>query len=395
MNYKSLFAGRTAVLVSNTRPMFAQLPKIGALFFSTTTSSSSSSVPLPQLWLQAVRQVDPAQLDPNSASSSLYDAAFLGDKLLGAAAAKYIWHHGLGKADQAVLSNRQAALLLDVALSNQFFKEQHEHLLPHLQTSLQDRRSHLVGTVLEAAVARVYDQGGGHLENAAIDDLAAYLVKNSLHGPGRKLNVRLQSQWDETKQYWTTTAFRKHVSVTATASTKKQAERSAIQQLFEALGLSRVKSLLEQEGGENDDEDKSTTTSTNTNDLWQQTKIPKKGAQQSRMEESEVEFMFNLLHTTDDRESFPMNDDGNANDNKASQQKQWWSSTAVVAATNAGQKDVENDLQRQDSKKSRSKNHQAMRKKNVHTRTSSTPQTKKSTTHKKASQGNLWWSTKS
>jgi hypothetical protein len=161
--------------------------------------------------------------------------AWRGDKFLGAAAAKVLHY------SNCMHTNGTASKLTAIALSNSFMARHHGTLLPGLSRDIGNLSEHGVSTILEAAVAEVFEAN-----QPAVEDLARWLLqkaeippdphaKGNLLQHGGTVTVHKCREGSDHSPIYTATAKLNGKSAKGKGSTKKKAEQLASETV---LGLS-------------------------------------------------------------------------------------------------------------------------------------------------------------
>ena len=222
-----------------------------------------------RMWHRALRDVPLARILPRDADfgAGADDAvaverdgetaerlAFFGDKLLNAAVASAVYdRHGLA------LSTGEMSTLVARARSNQLFAR----LLPKLlredmvaatpEDAVRRGRAHSAGTMVEAAVFLVFENGG-EAASAAIAEVGAFLLAEAAAGPtasdvtnhkgtlvelvakGVPGSLRSKGLGPQAPdQEFEAVAKLDGASASARARTKREAEQRAARGVFEAL----------------------------------------------------------------------------------------------------------------------------------------------------------------
>lgn len=124
----------------------------------------------PILWNDAICRVAKRQILPlelGGPKDQTYNA-WRGDKFLSTAAAKVIHYSGRRH------TKGTATKLTDTALSNSFMAKHKDVLLPEISNMLGHLSEHGISTILEAAVAEIYEAN-----ERAVHDLARWLLEKA------------------------------------------------------------------------------------------------------------------------------------------------------------------------------------------------------------------------
>lgn len=122
---------------------------------------------VPEKWLQAVKKI-PA----NARKENRKFAAFCGDKLLGAVLAQKLQSHH--QSDKQKLTVGKATILAGTVLSNRFLADRLPLIVPNHNDDGVEIGTHSQGTIVEAAVAAVYDQ-----DEEAVGALVEWLINEA------------------------------------------------------------------------------------------------------------------------------------------------------------------------------------------------------------------------
>lgn len=207
---------------------------------------------LPTKWLQAVEKLAPATIlhmslgGAESKRDQRY-AAWKGDKLLGAAAVKVLEQNSKATNDMLVGASEEehgagaVSVLTSTAFSNSFLADNVEHILPVYaqQDKQQQLNDHQVGTMIEAAVAKIHDT-----DEAAVLDLVAWLLKKASNSNtkgtvlemGGVVTCTQIGGFDHSPSFQANATL-EGFSAVATASTKKKAEKLAAARLLEEMDI--------------------------------------------------------------------------------------------------------------------------------------------------------------
>lgn len=152
--------------------------------FLHSTATSQRTV-LPTRWQSAVKKIPtekvlPPKLGGEGEQKWKY-AAWKGDKLLGASAATLLDQSDESKHLPYSSSAGGATRLTNLALSNSFFAAHVETVLPKYKKEARNLSDKDIGTMLEAAVARVHA-----IDEKAVSDLVSFLVHEA------KTSLRVQ-----------------------------------------------------------------------------------------------------------------------------------------------------------------------------------------------------------
>jgi len=190
--------------------------------------------PPPHVWQNAFIRVAKRNILPPELMGSGHHTynAWRGDKFLGAAAAKAL------KYSSRRHTKGTATKLTATALSNAFMAKHKDILLPGLSRDIDSLSEHGIGTILEAAVAEIFEAN-----QSAVDDLARWLLqqaettrdpnaKGLLLQHGGNVTVHNREGTDHSPTY-TATAELNGKSAEGKGSTKKKAEQLASERLLE------------------------------------------------------------------------------------------------------------------------------------------------------------------
>jgi|AntRauTorckE5430_2_1112549.scaffolds.fasta_scaffold04864_2 dsRNA-specific ribonuclease len=191
----------------------------------------------PHVWQNAFLKVAQRNILPPELRGSgrhTYNA-WRGDKFLGAAAAKVLHYSGRTHTEGT------ATKLTAIALSNSFMAKHHGTLLPGLSSHIGNLSEHGIGTILEAAVAEIFEAN-----QPAVDDLARWLLHKAETSPdpnakgqllqhGGTVTVHNIREGSDHSPIYTATANLNGISAEGKGSTKKKAEQLASETV---LGLS-------------------------------------------------------------------------------------------------------------------------------------------------------------
>ena len=136
----------------------------------------------PNLWNVAIYRVANKQILPpelGGPKNQTYNA-WRGDKFLSAAAAKVLHY------SRVQHTKGTATKLTATALSNSFMAKHKDVLLPEVSSIVGNLSEHGIGTILEAAVAEIYEAN-----EQAVNDLARWLLEMAETTPDPNLKGQL------------------------------------------------------------------------------------------------------------------------------------------------------------------------------------------------------------
>lgn len=184
--------------------------------------------------------------------------AFLGDKLLGAAAAKVLSDefpspHDKAKFEQMWASSGEnhwpmekgsATRLVCLALSNQFLRRHASIIIPDHFNHIQEHTDHTVASAVEAAVGLVHQRLDFSDSDGAIKDLARYLMesakeetspfnaKGALLEIGATFDTSKHTNWLPERPLFQAQVVWEDQCVVATGRSKREAEQVAAQKVL-------------------------------------------------------------------------------------------------------------------------------------------------------------------
>lgn len=200
---------------------------------------------VPEKWLQAVKKI-PA----NARKENRKFAAFCGDKLLGAVLAQKLQSHH--QSDKQKLTVGKATILAGTVLSNRFLADRLPLIVPNHNDDGVEIGTHSQGTIVEAAVAAVYDQ-----DEEAVGALVEWLIneapdvsslrvspKNELLDRGGKCAFTYRVGGPDHNPEFRAVVELNGETMSSTGNTKKIAEDNASYLLLEKLGCDLSTTLL-------------------------------------------------------------------------------------------------------------------------------------------------------
>eukprot|EP01083_Nonionella_stella_P024500 67604_1 len=149
---------------------------------------------LPHKWQTAIKSTPQSKIPPvGGYKPDQTFAAWRGDKFLGSVAAR-ILHQS-----KKQYTNHTATILTNKALSNAFFKDNIHTILPDLHYNVKGMSDHSIGTVVEIAVAEMFEA-----DESAVEDLTKWLIQTAedstpdKNSKGLLLNLggKVSSYWD-------------------------------------------------------------------------------------------------------------------------------------------------------------------------------------------------------
>ena len=192
----------------------------------------------PNLWNVAIYRVANKQILPpelGGPKNQTYNA-WRGDKFLSAAAAKVLHYSGRQH------TKGTATKLTATALSNSFMAKHKDVLLPKLSSNVGSLSEHGIGTILEAAVAEIYEAN-----EQAVNDLARWLLQMAETTPDPNLKGQLlqyggsvhvkSREGSAHSPVYTAIAELNGILGEGTGCTKKKAEQMASERVLEQCNL--------------------------------------------------------------------------------------------------------------------------------------------------------------
>lgn len=159
-------------------------------------------------------------------------AAWQGDKIIGAIAAKVL------STSSKQHTKTSATLLTSIAFSNSFFKENVDSILPDLHDCVAHLSDRNVGTIVEAAVCKIFQD-----DASAVEDLTRWLItkaeevqdsnpKGRLLELGGRVDASTRVGGEDHGPLFQARAEFEGYTTTGEGTSKKKAEQNAAEKLL-------------------------------------------------------------------------------------------------------------------------------------------------------------------